>query len=523
MDMAKYLIGIDSGTTGVKSKIYDIAGNIIAEGYQEYECVFVKPGWVDQDINMLLDAVYNSLADVTAKAKQVGIDLGEIAAIGLATQRITHFYMDRDGKVLRGGMGISWQDTRCVEEAEWMRGFAGEYTGITGLPVSEVWGSGKIKWIMNHEPETYEKTYKILTTQEFFLYHLGAKDGWFQDWSNASQFGMIDIEKMEFSDPLFKKFGVDKDKMPKLVGSGWKVGVLDKYSSERTGLPEGIPLCTGGGDQQCAAVGAGVIREGLCEVTLGTAGVSIVALDSPKRDPNGIVSLSAHAFPEKAWESEGLQNAAASSYRWFRDNIGWLMKLIEPASKTDPYVMMGLHAQAAPVGSNGLIFAPYLSGSVCPNYDGAARGAFLGLSFKSDFGCLARSVMEGVAYETKSVLEAFDAFVDYGEVMLSGGATKSPLWCQIQTDIYNRPSAVLRETECTVLGAAILGGYGAGVFKSMQEGVEMMVSRVKQYTPIQENVKRYGELFELFKIAYASLSKGGFYKGLHKYTEENVR
>jgi xylulokinase len=185
--------------------------------------------------------------------------------------------------------------------------------------------------------------------------------------------------------------------------------------------------------------------------------------------------------------------------------------------------MMGFHAESAPPGSNGVIFAPYLSGSSCPNYDGAARGAFLGLSFKSDFGCLARAVMEGVAYETRSVLEAFNAFVDYDEVMLSGGATKSPLWCQIQTDIYNRPSAVLRETECTVLGAAILGGYGAGVFGSMKEGVEAMVSKVKRYTPIPENSKRYGELFELFKIAYASLADSGFYKGLHRYTEENVR
>lgn len=519
--MAKYLIGLDSGTTGLRSKIYDLSGNVIAQGYREYDCVYYKPGWIDQDINMMVEAMYDSLADVVAKGKKAGVDPKEIASIGLSTQRILHMYVDHDGNVMRNGMGISWQDSRCEAEAKWMSEFGDEYTQITGLPVGTAWGSGKVKWVLNNERETYERASKILTTQKYFLYKLGAKDGWFQDWSNASYFGLLDVQSMEFSDPLLKRFGISKDKLPSLVGSGWQVGTIDKYASERTGLPIGMPVCTGGGDQQCAGIGAGVIREGLCEVTFGTSGVSLTALDTPKHDPNKKVSLSAAAFPEKAWESEGLQMAAASSYRWFRDTVGQVCKLIEPITQTSPYQILDRHAEKAPVGSNGVIFQPYLAGSNCPNYDGTARGAFLGLSFKSDFASLARSVLEGVTLEARSVLEAFYSFIDIDEIILSGGATNSKLWCQIQADVYNRPATMLKEGECTVMGAAILGGVGAGVFKNVQEGVDTMVKKVSTYEPNPKTVPQYNELYDLFKTAYSSLAQGDFYKKLNNFTESH--
>lgn len=517
--MARYLVGLDSGTTGIRSKIYDLEGNVMAQGYREYGCVFYKPGWIEQDINMMVDAMFDSLAEVVAKGRKAGVDPKEIASIGLSTQRILHMYVDRAGRVMRNGLGISWQDSRCGEEAEWMRGFGDEYTQITGLPVGTAWGSGKVKWVQNHEPETYERAAKILTTQEYFLHQLGAKDGWFQDWSNASYFGLLDVEKMEFSDVLLKRFGIGRDKLPDLVGSGWQVGTLDKYASERTGLPVDMPVCTGGGDQQCAGIGSGVIREGLCEVTFGTSGVSLAALNTPKHDPNKKVSLSAAAFPEKAWESEGLQMAAASSYRWFRDTIGQVCKMIEPITRISPYQLLDRHAEQAPVGSNGVLFQPYLAGSNCPNYDGTARGAFLGLSFKSDVASMARAVLEGVALEARSVLEAFYSFIDIKEIILSDGATHSKLWCQIQADVYNRPATMLREGECTVLGAAILGGVGAGVFGSVQEGVDRMVKKVSTYEPNPENVPKYDELYGLFQNAYGSLAGGGFYKKLNRFTE----
>jgi len=512
----KYLLGLDNGTTGVKCKIYDLQGNIMGEGYREYSCVYPKPGWTEQEIWMLMEANYEALADVLKKS---GVNPNDVAGMGLSTQRALHLYVDKEGKILRNGLGISWQDGRHTEQLAWMRDVVGEdrYFQITGLPVGQIWSAGKIKWVMENEPEVFEKADKVLLTQEFFLHHLGARDGWYQDWSNGSLYGLMDIRTMEWSEELCRDWGMPMDKLPTLVGSGWKVGTIDKYAHERTGLPIGMPICTGGGDQQCAAIGAGVIEEGLCEVTFGTAGVSVAHLDSPKYDPNKAVSLSAHAFPEKTWEAEGIQAAAGGNLRWFRDHIGHLIKLVEPFTKVDPYIIINEHAKRVPPGSNGVFYHPYLSGSVAPHYDNLARAGFFGISFKTDFGALARAVMEGVTFEARDIVEAFMKFVPQREIIMSGGATKSPLWCQIQADIYGRPTTYMREGECTVIGAAILGGVGAGVFKSVKEGCDQMLHKVRTFEPDPKTHEIYNELYELWKESYLALAKSGFYKDLNKF------
>ena len=134
---------------------------------------------------------------------------------------------------------------------------------------------------------------------------------------------------------------------------------------------------------------------------------------------------------------------------------------------------------------------------------------------------MARSVLEGVTLEARSVLEAFYSFIDIDEIILSGGATNSKLWCQIQADVYNRPATMLKEGECTVMGAAILGGVGAGVFKNVQEGVDTMVKKVSTYEPNPKTVPQYNELYDLFKTAYSSLAQGDFYQKLNNFTESH--
>lgn len=511
----QYLLGLDNGTTGVKAKIYDLNGDPVAEGYREYGCVYPKPGWTEQDIDMLMEANYDSIKDVV---KNSGVNPKDIVSMGLSTQRALHFYLGKDGKVMRNGMGISWQDGRHTKQMQWMRDVVGEdrYFKLTGLPVGQIWSAGKIKWVMENEPEVFEEADKILLTQEYFLYKFGAKDGFFEDWSNGSLYGLMDIQTMEWSDELLQDWGMPKDKLPELVGSGVQVGTIDEYASKRTGLAVGMPVCTGGGDQQLAALGSGVIEEGLCEVTFGTAGVSVAHLDSPKYDPNMAVSLSAHAFPEHTWEAEGIQAAAGSNLRWFRDNIGHLLNNISKFTGQDPYLPMNLHAAAVPPGSNGIFYHPYMSGSVAPHYDELARAGFFGVSFKTDFGALTRAVMEGVTFEARDIVEAFEKFVPQREIMLSGGAVKSPLWNQIQADIYGRPTTLMKE-ETTVIGAAILGGVGAGVFKTVKEGCDQMLHKVKTYEPDMKTHEIYNELYGLWKESYLTLAESGFYKRLNEF------
>lgn len=518
--MKQYLLGVDSGTTGVKAKLYDLEGNVQAESYIAYDCVYLKPGWVEQSVEILTESLYDCICMTVKKAASKGISKEEIISIGFSTQRNTHMYMDKNGNILRNGMAISWQDGRSTKQERWMKTFEEKYFSISGLPVSTAFASCKIKWVMENEPEVFEKTDKILSTQEYFLHEFGAQDGWFQDWSNASQFGFMDINTMEISSELCSIWGIDRSKFPEMIGSGWKMGTLNRKTAERTGLKEGMAVCSGGGDQQCAGIGAGVLKEGQTEITLGTAGISLTALDSVKYDVNRKLSTSAHAMPEKKWESEGLQNAAASSYKWLRDNMVPYAQSIANFADKDVYEVLNSYAAKAPIGSHGVIFSPYLAGSACPNFNSQARGSFVGLSFKTDFGCIVRAVLEGVALETKAVLQAFENFVEIDEISLSGGATKSDLWCQIQSDIYDRKVNVLLDGDCSVLGAAILGGYGAGVFSSMQEAVDRMVKKVRSYEPIPENAKQYKEIFDIYENIYKAINEKNLYSKIAEFQEK---
>ncbi len=511
----KYVIGIDTGTTGVKAKIYDLGGAIIAQAYREYGCSYPRPGWVDQDINMLSRANDEVLAQLMQTS---GVDAADIVSIGMSTQRALHLYVDKQGKVLRGGMGISWQDTRCEKQVDWIKERIGEarYYAITGLAPCCVWAAPAIRWVQENEPEVYAATDAILTTQEYFLRQLGAKDGWFQDYSNGSLFGLMNIKTFEWDKELLDLFEISPKILPTLVPSGKQVGTIDADASKRTGLRVGTPICTGGGDQQCAAIGAGVIEEGLAEVTLGTAGVSIAHLEQPRFDPSYRISCSASAIAgERKWISEGLQAAAASSYRWFRDTIGYVGRQVESLGGMNAYEVLNSMVAAVPAGSNGLIYLPYLAGSITPNFDSNARGAFIGLTFAHNTAMMARSVMEGVSFETRDILSSFMHMgVELREIRLSGGATKSPLWCQIQTDIYGRPTVSLEEGECTVLGAAILGAVGAGVFANMKEGIDAMVRVKSTFEPDQSTRAQYDETFEIFKETYHALATSGVYNKL---------
>jgi xylulokinase len=506
--MATYLCGIDNGTTGTKAMIFDLSGMVIGEDYREYKCEFPKPGWVDQDAEMLLASSCAALKSAIAKA---GVNPKDIASMGLSTQRCTMVPVDANCRPLR--KAISWQDARSTSECDWIKETIGaeKYYEITGLPIATVWAFPTILWIRNNEPQIYEKTAKFLLTQEFILHRLGA-DGYPEDWSNGSLQGLMEIDTFQWSKDLVSASGLPLDKLPDLVPSATKVGCISREAAELTGLVEGTPIVTGGGDQQCAGIGAGVISNGLCEVTLGTAGVSLCFMDQPRKDPAMKMPCSAHAYPGK-WECEGLQNAAGASYRWFRDNLAAMDVATGNQNGIDPYELLNRRIAETPIGSKGLVYIPYLAGASAPNWDPYAKGSFFGITLAHDYGCMARSVMEGISMETREILESFEKLgLELKEVRITGGGTKSPLWNQMQADIYGKPVSKLGVGEATVLGAAILGGVGAGVFSSIEEGVAEMVRIDEQYEPNPQNHAVYNEIYAIYRNLYSAVSKAGVYK-----------
>ena len=209
---------------------------------------------------------------------------------------------------------------------------------------------------------------------------------------------------------------------------------------------------------------------------------------------------------------------SAGVYRWFRDEIAALENENAEKSGKDVYVLLDEMISTVPPGSKGLLLLPYFASAGTPRWNAKARGTIAGLTFAHDKACLARCFMEGITLEIRDLLNAlFNSGLEINKIRILGGPTKSPLWNQMQADIYNRNVETLKYTDAAVLGAAISAGVGAGIFKDFQEGASEMVSVGTTYEPDSRNVKIYDELYGVYCKVYEALDEKGVFEALENF------
>lgn len=506
-----YLAGIDVGTTGTRCSLFDLSGNRIATQYREYPSIYPKAGWVEQDINLMIERCMEaSRAAVSAS----GVKPEQIMSIGFSTQRSVTCPLDKDGQPVCNI--ISWQDARAGAEVEDMRKIIGdeEYYELSGLPMGTTWIISKLLWMRKNKPELYRKTHRIVQNQDLVLKAFGA-DGFFTDLSCMPFYGVWDIRKTNWNEKLMSLFELEPDFFGKATAPGTQAGTINSMVSEKTGFAKGTPICVGAGDQNCSVVGMGAIKPGMATVTLGTAGLAILAVDRPVSGFGGMM-ITHHAVPGM-WEVEGLSNAAASSMRWYRDVIGSHEKETAIKNNSDVYEILTRLASQSPSGSRGILYMPYLATAGTPRWNSDARSAFVGMSLAHNRGDMTRSVMEGVVLEIRDMIECWKKEnMDAKVLRIGGGATKSTLWNQIQADVYGRPVQILKESDSTVLGAAILGGVGAGIFSSIEEGVDRMVHVGGELEPDTAAHSTYEEMYQIYCATYNGLTQSGAYGSLSR-------
>ena len=253
----------------------------------------------------------------------------------------------------------------------------------------------------------------------------------------------------------------------------------------------------------------------MAEITIGTSAMMVAHLDHPDLARAQQTYLGAHAIQGK-WDLEGGSFAIGACLQWWRDQIE---PVPNSGGRDEPTVYEKMMTEAAkvPPGSEGVIFHPFFAGQVTPNYDATARGAFLGLTLRHGRAHLLRAMLEGCSCEMRMMADAFDNDLVSGitELRLTGGGTRSPLFSQIICDVLGRPIGLLRERECSVLGAALLGAVASGYFNDVEEAVSKMVAVASRLEPASENRQVYDDLYGLFREAYRALSKSGFYQRLH--------
>lgn len=491
-----FLLGIDIGTSGTKTVLFDEQANVIATDTQEYPLYQPHNGWAEQDPEDWWKGVYTSIHNVILKS-----GIRDIKGIGLSGQMHGLVLLDRDGNVLR--KSIIWCDQRTGKECEEITKIVGKdrLIQITANPALTGFTASKIRWVQNHEPEIYEKTAKILLPKDYIRYRLTGEFA--TEVSDASGMQLMDIGKRQWSREILDILEIDPALLGKMYESSEVTGTLTKEASELTGVPAGTPVVGGAGDQAASAVGNGVVTSGIASSTIGTSGVVFVSTDQMRIDPKGRVHTFCHAIPN-TWHVMGVTQGAGLSLKWFRDQFCQEEISVAERLGIDPYVLMDKIAETVEPGSGGVIYLPYLMGERTPHLDPDARGVFFGLSAIHTKAHLMRAVMEGVAFSLKDCMEIIRGMgAQVNEIRVSGGGGRSHLWRQMQANAYGMDVSTINSSEGGALGVAILAGVGTGVYSSVPEACSQMI-RVKT-TQCVEDAQRYQKNYQLYQGIYQSL------------------
>lgn len=499
--MKDLVLAIDAGTTGVRSMIFDSSGRPVARAYEEFENIYPRPSWVEQDANRW----WATACSTTRRAlKDGGFSPERIAGLSVTNQRETVVPVDAEGTPLRNA--IVWQDRRTVPQCDLIRERipVQDVYDITGLTVDPYFTAPKLLWIQEHEPNIFDEADCFLLVHDFILHRLTGR--YVTDFSNASRTMLFDIEAGTWSDYLLDGMQIPEEKLPETVEPGQLVGEVSEKAASESGLKSGTPVVAGGGDQQCAALGVGAVREGSTKCTTGTGTFMLVFSETARRDPKRRVLCSRHVVPG-AFVVEASMFTTGSALRWFRDNLGTEECEIAQKRGVDPYDVMTEEASKVPAGSEGVIHIPHFVGAGAPHWNPHARGIFAGLALGHERDHLLRAILEGVAYEIRGNLEVVrDMGLSVSEIRVTGGAARSSTWMQIQSDVLNIPVIRTEMEEATALGAAILACKGVGIFDSVVEAADEMVREERPLTPTPEHRRVYDVGYEKYKRLYESIS-----------------
>lgn len=498
----KYLLGIDLGTSGTRSVLFNPDGEVIAAKSAEYPLSQPQNGWAEQDPQDWWEA---AIATISHVVRQSGVDPRQIVALGISGQMHGLVMLDEKGQVLRPS--IIWADQRTGEECEDITRLVGKerLIEITANPALTGFTASKIMWVKKHQPDIYKKTHRILLPKDYLRYKLTGDFA--TEVSDASGMQLLDVPGRQWSQEVLDKLGIARELLARVYESPEITGHVSEEASRLTGLSQSTLVVGGAGDNAAAAVGTGTVQDGRAFTTVGTSGVIFAHSSRIAIDPKGRVHTFCCAVPG-AWHVMGVMQSAGLSKRWIRDTL--CQAEIAQAEKLgiDSYDLVDALAAKSPVGSNRLIYLPYLMGERTPHLDPDCRGVFFGLSAMHQRGDLIRAVMEGVSFGLRDSLEILDNMgVKADKMLLTGGGAKSAFWRQLLADVYARPLSLINSPEGPALGVAILAGVGAGVYQSVESACDALVRPGDAIRPDMDKAAAYQRFHRLYQQLYPALKQ----------------
>jgi xylulokinase len=451
------VLGIDVGTGGTRAVVVDADGTVVASAAEPHApFASPQPGWAEQDPDDWWRA-----CTIAVRAALDRMPAGEgVAAVGLSGQMHGAVTLDANGEPVRPAP--IWSDQRTEAQCAALNADIGadKIVELTGNPALTAFTLPKLMWIRDHEPEAWDRVRSVLLPKDYVRFMLTGERA--TDVADASGTLMFDVADRRWSQPMLEASGIDEGLLPLVSESPDVTGALTAAGANATGLAPGTPVVAGAGDQAAGAVGMGVVRPGVVSATIGTSGVVFAATDGPVRDPHGRLHSFCHAVPAR-WHVMGVTQAAGLSLQWFADRFG-----VGGDDGRDMYARLGEEAATAPAGADGALWAPYLLGERTPHLDPNARAALVGLTAAHERAHIVRAILEGVAFSLRDTLTIFDELsIPVESIRLGGGGARTPVWRQIQADVYGREVESLPAEEGAAYGAALLAGVGIGLWPSV--------------------------------------------------------
>lgn len=495
-----FIISYDLGTSGNKATLFDSEGNLITSAFRPYKTDFPFSGWAEQNQEDWQESVRNSTLELFEKAPD---SEKKLAAVTFSGQMMGCCPVDREGTSLFNS--IIWSDQRAFKEKELLKKVIGDEFAYkkTGNVVCANYLAAKIMWLKTNYPDIYKKTYKFLQAKDYIAFLLTGNA--YTDYSDGTGTNLLDINTKKWSQEVIAAAQISIDKLPEPVPSTTIIGKVRRSAAVKFGLPEGVPVVIGGGDGPCATVGAGATAPNSCYNIFGSSSWTSVTTKEPLFDKSMRIFILNHLDPE-LFMSVGTMQSAGASLEWLAE---WLTENEESnlikTGKSIFELLDDIGAGAEPT-SNGVIFLPYLIGERAPYWDTKVKGAFLGLTRATGKKEIIRSVLEGVVYHLRLILEIIEENVGYiPEIRLIGGGGKSRFLQQLMSDIWGKKIVTMKYmNEATSIGAAIAALVALGIKKSFFEA-EKVIKKSGEVIPDIKNFKKYTLFYEIFKHAYFDL------------------
>jgi xylulokinase len=473
------LLGLDVGTGGARAVAVDESGEVVAEASSEYPLHSPRPDWTEQDPEDWWRGAREALGKVAAGVED------EVVGLGLTGQMHGSVFLDDLGAVIRPA--LLWNDQRTHSQCKKITESVGErLIELAGNPALTGFQAPKILWLRDEEPDSYSRISSVLLPKDYVRLRLTGE--YATDASDAAGTLLLDVKERNWSGEILDALEIPREWMPEVYEGPESTGTLRESVAGELGLPPGIPVAAGGGDNAAAAVGVGVVERGLISSSVGTSGVLFAASEGFTPDPSGRIHAFCHAVPE-AYHLMGVTLSAGGSLSWWRDATGAdYDELVEAAEKVPP-------------GAEGLVFLPYLSGERTPHLDPQARGAFVGLTARHGIPHMTRAIMEGVVFSLRDSLEIMRGLgVSVDQVRATGGGARSSLWRELQADIYGVPIHRTTADEGPAHGAALLSGVAAGVYRDVEEACSTVWLREEVTEPERSAI--YEEHYEVYRSLY---------------------